>query len=235
MYCRYGCRQMRRPRKATGDGHISGYALPSFKSSDWKDLEQIVDVIVSVKARETIEHAANEYTEQTLLQQSGGIRAKMLGQVMHKQHQKAVPLKTFHAALHNLVASWTQADQHTESAQILIDFSSEIKFLGNIDLEQIRGDLGTTAIALDHYLLRMEKNVSATSDLFCVFVQELAKTLKKEGLRITAATLTDTSKRTSSFVAFVIRLNDILPDNVKRSHRGNAAWSKAVARALLPN
>ena len=223
---------MRRPRKATGDAHISGYTLPSVMDEDWDDLERIAGVQLNDEAREAVQHAAIEYTEHTLLQQSGGVRSEMLGQVKRNRHRKALPLENFRKALHDLVAAWTQADQHTETARLLTDFAAEIQVFGKMDFEETRGDLETMASALDHFLSRMEKGVSPTDDPLYALVQELSKILTNAGGRVSAATLTNTSKRVSPFVAFVTRVNDIIPDNAKRHHVNDAAWSKAVARAL---
>ena len=241
-------------RRAAVDAHISGYTLPRFADADWEDLERIAGVALDDAARAAIQDAANQYTEETLLQHNGAARAKMLGQATagRNQHKKAPPLAAFRKALHQLVTAWRTADADPATARLLADFAAETENRSKraLEFERTLVDLETMADCLDLFLGRIAKGVvpipgpsarnappargkrPSLHDPFTPLVRRLAETVAAAGGHVTAATLTEKSRQVSLFVAFVMRLNDSLPDCVKYQHASEAAWSKAVARAL---
>lgn len=245
---------MRRPRKATVDAHITEYPLPRFEDADWEDLERIARVPLDDVARTAIQDAASRYTEETLLQRDGAARAKMLGRppAGRKQHKKLLPLEMFRKAIRQLVSAWNDADGDPETARLFADFAAETEYRSKraLDFQQLRVDLEIMDNCLRLFLDRMANGIvpidgaSARktspapdkmiplTDPFTCLVREFAKIFTEAGGSVTAPTLTYHSSPVSSFVAFVMRANDCVPNDVKQNHATDAAWSKAVARAL---
>ena len=245
---------MAKPRQAAIDAHISGYTMPRFADEDWEDLERIGGVVLDDAKRATIQDAANQYTEETLLQLDGATRAKMLGQTSagRKRHKKLLKLEIFRKAMRQVVSAWSDADGDPVTARLLADFAAEIECRSKraLDFQQIQVDLEVIDISLQRFLDRMADSVvpiggapaqnaspangkrPSLDHPFNSLVGRLAKIFKKAGGKVTTPTLISNSIRVSLFVAFVIRVNDNLPENAKQQHASEAAWSKAVARAL---
>ncbi len=168
------------------------------------------------------------------------------------QHKKALPLAIVQKTLHQLIVAWRKADLDPETARLLADFAAETKrrSKGTLDLERAMVDLETMDNCLRLFLDRMANGIvpidgasarkappargkrPSLGDPFNSLVGRLAKIFAAAGGKVTAPTWTKNSKRVSLFVAFVMRVNDLLPNNVKQQHASEAAWSKAVARAL---
>ncbi len=245
---------MSRPRKATVDSHIAGYTLPRFTGADWEDLERIARVQLDDAARAEIQDAADQYTEESLLQHDGAARAGMVGQATAglNQQKKALPLAIFKKSLQKLIVAWREADLDPETARLLADFAAETKqrSKGTLDLERAMVDLETMDHCLRLFLDRMangivpidgasarkappaRRNRPSLGDPFNSLVGRLAEIFAAAGGKVTAPTWTENSKRVSSFVAFVMRVNGSFRDDVKQNHATDAAWSKAVALAL---
>ncbi len=245
---------MPRPRKAAIDAHISGYTLPRFEDTDWEDLEQIARLPLDDAARAAIQDAADRYTEESLLQHDGVARAEMVGQAAagRNQHKKALPLTILQKTLHQLIVTWREAGLDPETARLLADFAAETKHRpkGTPDLEQMLVDLEVMAGHLDLFLDQVANGVrpidgpSASkappaarkpkplADPFTGLVRGLEEIITAAGGTVTAATMTDRSERVSMFVAFVMRVNDCFHDDIRQNRASDAAWSKAVGRAL---
>ena len=245
---------MGRPRKAAVDAHIAGYSLPHFEDADWEDLEQIARVTLNDVARTAIHDAAGRYTEETLLQRDGAARAKMVDQALtgRKLHKKVPPLAAFRDSLGHVITAWRNAGLDPETARLIADIAAEIKHQskGRLDLGRTLIDLELITHSLNLHLERIAKSVQpiggpstrkapsahgnrpSLEDPFNSLVGRLAKIFTAAGGKVTAPTLTDSSKRTSLFVALVMRVNDNLPESAKIQRATKAAWSKAVARAL---
>ena len=241
---------MPRPRKATVDAHIAGYTLPRFTDADWEDLERIAGVALDDAERTAVQDAANQYTEETLLQHEGAARAKMLGQppAGRKRHKKLLQLEMFRKAMRQFVSAWSNADNDPETARLLADFAAETEYRskGALDFQKIRVDLETVDNCLRLFLDRMangivpidgalarkappaRRNRPSLGDPFNSLVGRLAEIFAAAGGKVTAPTWTENSKRVSSFVAFVMRANDCFPNDVKQNHATDAAWSKAI-------
>jgi len=243
-----------RKRRAAIDAHIGGYTLPHFEDTDWEELEQMARLSLNDAARAAIQDAADRYTEESLLQHDGAARAGMVGQAAAglDQNKKVLPLTTFKKTLHQLIVTWREMGLDPETARLLADFAAETKHRpkGTPDLEQMLVDLEVMAGHLDLFLDQVANGVrpidgpSASkappaarmpkplADPFTGLVRDLEAIITEAGGTVTAATMTESSKRVSTFVAFVMHVNDCFPNDVKQIHATDAAWSKAIARAL---
>lgn len=226
---------MRRPRKAAADAHISGYSWPQFTDDDWEDLERIIGVELDDKVRKSIVKAAIDYTEETLLQQDGAQRSKMLGQIRDDKHRTPLPLTALHKSLRQLVTDWGHADLDPSTARLLSDFAAEIKVpsKGALDFEKIRLDLMTIAQLFERFLARMHEGVSLTHDTFSLLIHDLRTIVNSAGGKVTVAIPTDDmSKHISPFVEFVSRVNRCLPPEVVHPPASTRSLSMTVYRAL---
>jgi hypothetical protein len=225
------------PRRTSTDAHISGYKLPRLTDADWEDLQTIANVSLDDTARTDIQNAANQFTEETLLQIDGASRAETIGQALNRSdtHKEQAGLTRFRKSLHRLVANWRDADADPKTSRLLADFFAETKNPSNRvpDFELALNELEKMAFGLDQFLSRIEERVIPIDEKpFTTMVKQLEKTVSAAGGTVSAATLTDRSKQVSSFVRFVSRLNESLPKEVIRNHTSDGAWSKRVSRAL---
>ena len=151
---------MAKRRRAAIDAHISGYTLPKFENSDWKELERIAGIKLNNVARGAVQDAANHFTEEALLQLDGAVRAEMVGQASagRNQNKKILPLAAFRSSLLGMIDAWNAADQNPETARLLTDFAAENNFGpgGSLDFEKTRIDLDSMAMSLDQFLTRID-------------------------------------------------------------------------------
>lgn len=228
----------RRPRKALRDTHISGYSLPVIDDAAWETLQKAVGVPLDKNARIKIQDIVNLYTEESLSLIDGADRLKLSGRkdIKGKAHE-VTDLTRFRRSWQAFISEWEAANKNEILQRMLLDFDVEqaYKSKTGVSLTGLMAGLTRMRFSFSLYLERVNSRtvpVSASSDPFVKLVKNLAPVVKKAGGKISKTGMTENSKKPPAFVNFILHINRILPQNVRRPVQSHSALAKSISRAL---
>jgi hypothetical protein len=224
---------MGRPRKTTKTAHVAveGPILPRFPRDTWPKLESDIGIKLTPGMRHKIRVVAHEYAVERLLEVAGSERARLRG----RKGKESTTLTKLDAALFKCVEAWGKADKDPAASMALIEFGAEIKVRsGNtIDPDTLKSDIERFACAMRLWWEREVDGVEIIKlEPFDRFVPQIAAIIKSAGGKVTAHGRVYDEYPPSPFQLFMLRLNSILPHDIREPASGDEAFFMNVTQTL---